>query len=361
MTAPVPVGDTVDAASVAREWLARADELRASGDLVGAVDALTLANRAASSAETERALVRARHEAFAAARDRAGAGALAEPATSLPAAAPLPVVEAGALDAGLIRTAIQRHGALHVRGLLPDERVAALVAGTDRAMAAAEAFEAGAAVDETTPWFEPFRPGRDYPVDMKMQVGNRRHWVREAGGVWTADSPRMMFEFFETLDAIGLRAVITEYLGERPVLAVDKCTLRRVDLDTGSDWHQDGAFLGTGPGFRTVNVWMSLSDCGVDAPGLDVVPARLDSIVETGTDGAQFQWAVGPGAVDRVVASIGSAVFRPVFRAGDALIFDELFLHRTAIDGTMTKQRHAIETWFFAPSAYPGQFVPVIV
>jgi hypothetical protein len=361
MTAPVPVGDPVDAANVAREWLARADELRASGDLVGAVDALTLANRAAPSAETERALVRARHDGFEATRSRGGAGPLPEPATSLPAAAPLPIVDAGALDAGVIRAAILGHGALHVRGLLPEERVAALVAGTDRAMGAAEAFESGTAVDETTPWFEPFRPGRDYPVDVKMQVGNRRHWVREAGGVWTADSPRMMFEFFETLDAIGVRDVVTDYLGERPVLAVDKCTLRRVDLDTGSDWHQDGAFLGTGPGFRTVNIWMSLSDCGVDAPGLDVVPARLDSIVGTGTDGAQFQWAVGPGAVDRVVESIGTTVFRPVFEAGDALIFDELFLHRTAIDSTMTKQRHAIETWFFAPSAYPGQFVPIIV
>ena len=361
MTPSTQVGGARRDEHLAREWLDRADAHRASGRLVDVVDALTEANRAAPSADTERSLVRARHDGFLAVRDGEGASRSAAPATELPPADPLPVVDAAELSAGLIAAAIRGHGALHVRRLLPEARVAALVEGIDRAIAAAETFDGGAAVEDTTPWFEPFRPAAEYPTEMKLQVGNRRRWVRDAGGVWTADSPHMMFEFFETLDAVGLRSIITEYLGERPVLAVDKCTLRRVGLDTGTDWHQDGAFLGTGPTMRTVNVWMALSHCGLDAPGLDVVPARLDEIVETGTDGAQFQWAVGPGAVDRTVAAIGSSVYRPVFEPGDALIFDELFLHRTAIDDEMTKERHAIETWFFAPSLYPGQYVPVIV
>jgi hypothetical protein len=54
-------------------------------------------------------------------------------------------------------------------------------------------------------------------------------------------------------------------------------------------------------------------------------------------------------------------VFRPVFEPGDALIFDEVFLHRTAIDASMTKERYAIETWFFAPSLYPEKYVPLVV
>ena len=45
---------------------------------------------------------------------------------------------------------------------------------------------------------------------------------------------------------------------------------------------------------------------------------------------------------------------RPVFDAGDALIFDHLNLHRTAIDPGMTRDRHAIETWLFSPSTYDG-------
>ncbi len=43
---------------------------------------------------------------------------------------------------------------------------------------------------------------------------------------------------------------------------------------------------------------------------------------------------------------------RPVFEAGDALIFDHLNLHRTAIDPGMEHDRHAIETWLFSPSTY---------
>ena len=192
---------------------------------------------------------------------------------------------------------------------------------------------------------------------MNRQLGNRRKIVGESGGVWAADSPRMLFELFDTLDSVGLDRLITAYLGERPALAIDKCTLRRVGLDTGTDWHQDGAFLGDG--IRTVNVWLSLSLCGRDAPGLDIVPTRLDRVVETGTEGALFSWSVGPGVVDRISAA--TPVSRPIFEPGDMLFFDDLFLHRTAIDPAMSRERYAIETWFFAPSAYPEKYVPLVV
>jgi hypothetical protein len=46
-------------------------------------------------------------------------------------------------------------------------------------------------------------------------------------------------------------------------------------------------------------------------------------------------------------------VIRPVFEAGEALLFDELFLHSTAADPSMAGSRYAVESWFFAPSAYP--------
>jgi hypothetical protein len=89
-----------------------------------------------------------------------------------------------------------------------------------------------------------------------------------------------------------------------------------------------------------------------------LVPTRLDRVVETGTDGAKFGWAVGPGAVERAA---GVAPIRPEFDVGDVMFFDELLLHRTAVDEGMTKARYAIETWFFAPSAYPEQYVPLVV
>ena len=89
----------------------------------------------------------------------------------------------------------------------------------------------------------------------------------------------------------------------------------------------EASFLG--PGIRAVNVWLALSRCGRDAPGLDLLPRRLDHIVETGTHGSYFDWAVGPDLVATLAEE--TPIVRPEFEAGDALVFDDLFLHRTAV------------------------------
>jgi hypothetical protein len=52
---------------------------------------------------------------------------------------------------------------------------------------------------------------------------------------------------------------------------------------------------------------------------------------------------------------------RPIFEPGDALFFDELFLHQTASDPAMPNPRYAIESWFFAPSGFPGDYAPLVV
>ena len=164
-----------------------------------------------------------------------------------------------------------------------------------------------------------------------------------------------MFDVLDTFEAVGLAASLAEYLGERPVLAAKKWTLRRVPLDITADWHQDGAFLGEG--VRAVNVWVTLTHCGDSAPGLDVVGGRLDEIVTTGTEGAWFDWSVGDPVVRKVAGS--TPILRPIFEAGDAMLFDDMFLHRTAVEPDMTHERYAIESWFFAPSHYPTAQIPV--
>ena len=62
-------------------------------------------------------------------------------------------------------------------------------------------------------------------------------------------------------------------MGERPALSVKKSTLRRVPVDTQTDWHQDGAFIGED--IRTCNGWIALTDCGGDPPGVELVPPRV--------------------------------------------------------------------------------------
>ena len=146
-----------------------------------------------------------------------------------------------------------------------------------------------------------------------------------------------------------MREIVTEYLGERPALSVNKGTLRRAAPKVGTEWwHQDGAFLGAG--IRSLNIWLSLNDSGVDAPGLEVVSKRLERIVDAGTEGADFDWSVSDAVVAR---EAGDSIASPIFKAGDALLFDHLNLHRTGTTPEMTKTRYATETWFFAPSAYP--------
>ena len=150
--------------------------------------------------------------------------------------------------------------------------------------------------------------------------------------------------------------MLADYLGESPALSVKKTTLRRVAPDCKGGWHQDGAFLGQG--IRTLNLWVALSDCGVDAPSMDMVPARMPRILPTGQGGADFGWSVGEGFVEA-----GDVEFAPVrlkFSAGDAIFFDEMNLHRTAVDESMTLTRYAIEAWFFAPSSYPLGQIPIV-
>jgi hypothetical protein len=163
-----------------------------------------------------------------------------------------------------------------------------------------------------------------------------------------------VFDLLDAIEAAGLGSIIESYFGERPALSVKKWTLRRVPVDSGTNWHQDGAFLGE---VRSLNLWVSLTSCGVDAPTVDVVARRLDEIVPTGTEGAFFDWSVGQPVVDR--AADGAPIVRPSFEPGDALLFDELNLHRTAISDDMTEPRYAIESWFFAPSCYPDAQIPV--
>jgi ectoine hydroxylase-related dioxygenase (phytanoyl-CoA dioxygenase family) len=174
--------------------------------------------------------------------------------------------------------------------------------------------------------------------------------------VLAADSPRLLSRLFETYEEVGLRRIVADYLGERPVLSANKCTLRRVPLTANTDWHQDGAFLGRG--IRALNIWIALSHCGVDSPGMDLLPRRLDHIVETGTGGAIFDWAVGRAVVAQL--AVDAPVVRPEFEPGDALLFDDMFLHRTAIEPTMTRPRYAVESWFFAPTSYPEGQVPLV-
>lgn len=332
--------------------LDRAELLVADGRVLEAVEVLQHANRAAADPAVERRLAQLRYAAFPHLEAHSAFPSWPPPLADVSTDGPpcVPEITRAELDAWVVQRNILSHGSVCVRGLLGPEQVETFVSGIDQALAV----RAGG-LDSPLAKHEDQSCYAALPLPREEAQSLGRHWVAGSGGVLAADAPRLLFQLFETYDEIGVRTVVSDYLGERPVLSANKCTMRRVPLTSNTDWHQDGAFLGSG--IRALNIWVALTDCGVDAPGMDLLPRRLD-LVETGTGGAIFDWAVGPEVVERL--AVEAPVVRPEFKAGDALLFDDLFLHRTAIEPTMTRERYAIESWFFAPTSYPSGQVPLV-
>lgn len=306
-------------------------------------------NRAHRERERERLLVRLRHRAGSKLLVAAGS----RPEHPAPAVDALPAREPGSLPdtspaeltPELLRAGMLRDGCLLVRGLVGRPEAEAMAADIDRAFEERATIEDGGTVEG--PLYEVFDPDPPYAL-------TERKWVREGGGVLAADSPKVMFDLIDLFQRKGLDRVVTEYLGERSAISMNKSTLRKAKPDDGGAWHQDGAFMGD---VRALNVWLSLSHCGDDAPGLDIVPRRLEETVPAGTEDAIFPWSVAPAVAAKTAGEEG--VVRPIFEPGDALIFDQLCLHSTALDPAMTRVRYAVECWFFGPSAFPADYVPL--
>jgi hypothetical protein len=87
------------------------------------------------------------------------------------------------------------------------------------------------------------------------------------------------------------------------------------------------------------------------------VPRRLEGHVTTETDEAMMTNQVSQRIAEEAAGD--TRILRPIFEPGDALLFDELFLHKTASEPTMRKPRYAIENWFFGASGFPADYVPL--
>ncbi len=301
--------------------------------------------------------VRRRHEEGLALLDRRRQSELGwpQPEEREFPAGKVPEADPAEVTPELLRAAILQGGCLLVRGLIARDEAGALAEEIDRAYAARERDPDGG--DDG--YFEPFEPDPRFGIAMERAI------VRGGAGLLGVDSPVVMAEVLAAFQHAGLDALAGGYLGEPAAISVNKFLLRKVlptvFEDSGeqpgskpSAWHQDGAFLGD---VRALNVWLSLSRCGDVAPGLDAVPRRLDSIVPTGTEGAVFDWSVSRAVAEEAAGAGGIA--RPIFEPGDALIFDELFLHSTAAEPEMTGTRFAVECWFFGPSAFPSKYAPL--
>jgi hypothetical protein len=322
-----------------------------SDELLARIKWLTAERRGSDDPAVDRELLALRHRAGLALMERPGTGAEHPPPDfeALGNGAGVPEVSRAELSPELLRAAILRHGCLLVRGLTDTYVAGQLRDEMDRAFAA----RAGGDDRDPSGYFEKFVP------DPRYDLGPPRSVVSHRDAMWVADSPRLAAELLDVFERAGFLRLVTGYLGEHPAFSVNKSTLRRVTADSSpkirvSFWHQDGAFMGE---VRTLNVWLSLSRCGDVAPGLDVVPTRIDHVLPTGTEGAVFDWSVSQAVAEEAAGEVG--ISRPIFEPGDALLFDELFLHATASSPEMPDTRYAVECWFFGPSAFPAEYPPL--
>jgi hypothetical protein len=319
-------------------------------ELLAEIDSATGANGSDRGLETDRRILELRH--------LAGVQLIAEaprnPEFATPDFDALPdgpgpvEISPQELTPELLRAAILTHGCLLVRGLVERDAALELAAGID------QAFEARASVGEGRPategYYEEFNPESAF-----RRLGERA-WIEQGGGVLAVDSPKVLLDTLDALGRVNFPSVVHGYLGERGAISAEKTTLRKAEPDVSGAWHQDGKFLGD---VHALNLWLSLSRCGDEAPGLDIVPRRIDHIVAAGTEGMALDYLVSDETVKE--AAGGVEVQRPIFEPGDALLFDDLFLHQTGSDPEMPKPRYALESWFFGPSAFPNDYSPVAV
>jgi hypothetical protein len=311
------------------------------------IERLSAENRQSRDSAREQEILGLRQIAATALVDQAGdrKELIAPDDESLTGESSVPEVSAEQLTAGQIQAAILRHGSILVRGLVDRASAESLADGIDKAFAARQAIAEGRRGNGG--YYEELHP------EPPNQPITHRGAVQDGGGLLAADSPRVAFEMFETFERAGLRQLVSDYLDEPPAISADKTTLRKATPDVPGAWHQDGKFLGD---VNSLNLWLALSHCGDTAPGMDLVPRRLDHIVDAGVGDQGFSRIVVPH--ERAVELAGdNGIVRPIFEPGDAMFFDHLYLHQTASDPSMPNPRFAIESWFFGPSAFPSDYL----
>nr|WP_316638724.1 phytanoyl-CoA dioxygenase family protein [uncultured Roseateles sp.] len=157
-------------------------------------------------------------------------------------------------------------------------------------------------------------------------------------------------------------ATVHHTLGPQIRCAVDECWIRRQyapnrnpPLHAPHSWHQDGALgfdflaLGQQPApanalLEMLTCWVPLMDCGDDAPGLELIARRQESLlapVELTTAHLSARFAA-------------QEFWRPRMGAGDALLFCGDLLHRTHVATGMHRDRVSIELRLFPKACAAG-------
>ena len=250
----------------------------------------------------------------------------------------LPDVPVEELTPQLIADALAARSGLVVRRLLPPEAVRSL--REDLAfMRVMKAVIVQAQADGTLDTTDMLATWRDDLGSLKL----------------SASTLRKLCGFY---DAVGLTDVVSRYLGARAVGLAARTEVRRNEREEGLQWHQDAAFLGGR--VQALDVWTALTPVGDRCPSVDVLPRRLDHLVGVEEREAMLDESLLPLTyLDGDHPAVGELTARTppytaVLEPGDAVMFDEMTLHRTGAAPWTLPYREVAVTWFFAPERFPS-------
>jgi hypothetical protein len=339
----------------------RADRMRGSGHLNGALEHLFNANEKREKLEYERLIVDLLLQASSASDYNKPSKPIqytAKKCTLQIADGTIPEISAAEFSADVLREAISHTGYLIVRGLFHTADADTIRNCVDEALnARADSEEKTLAHD--SPWYylSPHFPGAHAAYSRR----NSEKKFSRTGSFKVIDSPRGACRVLQIYRKYRLKEVFDAFFGEQSVIATRKWVFRLVEPikdyggGIGGGWHQDGQFMGEG--IRALNMWIPLTDCGegTPAPGITLIPKRIGEIVEYGTRGAKLDWVVGGELVAELAK--GVHIISPNFSAGDALFFDHYSLHRSGHEIGQSKNRYALESWFYAKSAHAANSV----
>lgn len=258
----------------------------------------------------------------------------------------LPEISADALHIGAVRSAMHHYGALIVRGCFSETRCAQFRTAIDGAIEACNRPKDEVADDDKS-LYHPWGKGPNKRV--KPAKPFIAKYMAQSGSLHTFSSPGISNDLISTFRELGFKDLLTEYFDDDAVMSLNKSVLRRsIPLKAPADWHQDGAFMGDN--IQSLNIWIALTDCGPGTPraGMDFVPKRLNHVIETGQNGANFDWSLSSTTVQDTLDDL--PIIKPNFAAGDAIFFDHYNLHSTSYSEDFKEIRYAIETWFFSKS-----------
>ena len=236
----------------------------------------------------------------------------------------LPEIPAAELTAKTLAAGILHHGALIVRGLYQPQQLERLleVASTDE----------------------------EENLNSNSAVGCSAH---------------TLFELLEIYHDSGLLGAVRDYLGGEPVIFAERTKLRhhKAGRDNYSviPWHQDVNFFGTKS--YAINCWAAVTPCGDKNPGLSIFPRRTEQRhgwkEADGIAPLDYGNAMPKELPDNLSAQLPAV--HPILQAGDALLFDEMTLHQTAVRPWVIKEQIVTISWFFRASSFPNWGTPLAV